>query len=302
MSTAGKTHLYTFWNPNLYADTIEDHIRTLARECVVKWVILYDDQTWLAEKGKPINLRALLNGNTIFMGSLGDKEVRRINDQAKEDETLLFMQCLNIFQKPLYVGKVKRMEIIRKTGIDLSDALIPDYYRDIIAERRLRPHYSITLTDIKEAALEDICNLIPEAKFQSKKFPFPYPVLVTQRKPKSLFERNIPYKIDELEIAYEREPVTNRTCWYVKRPKSVNCEKPLTLGKREMDLIKCFKGQKALVANVRAIAREINIKIQNVQNRVTSLNKKFAQHYGRGLIELGRGRYLLQTVKINILT
>lgn len=306
MTTSGKVHLYTVWNPNVYPNTIEEHVQTWASELAVKWIILYDDQTWLVEKGKSLDLRALLHGNMIFKGALGDKDVHRINNQAKKDETLLFMQCLNIFHKPLYVGKVKQVEIIGRDGIERSDHLIPAYYHDVITERNLRPHYSITLTNMMEVNLLELCNLIPVAEFKSEKFAFPYPMIVTQRVPKLLFENVTPQKFDKIEIVYEREPVSKKTCWYVKQPKRLNSEKPLTLGKKEVDLLECFKGNESDIVKAAAIVKKINekdkMKITNlkVQDRISKINNKFKTHYGRDLIKLGRGEYNLLANKIII--
>jgi hypothetical protein len=300
MTTAGKIHLYTFWNPNVYPDTIEEHVQTWARELAVKWIILYDDQTWLVENGKSLNLRALLPGNMIFKGILGNKEVRRINDQAKKGETLLFIQCLNIFHKPLYVGKVKQVEIIGKSGMERSDSLIPAYYHDVIAERNLRPHCAITLTDMMEVKLLELCNLIPVAEFQSDKFPFPYPMLVTQREPKLLFENVIPQKFDKLEIIHEHEPVSRKTCWYVKQPKSLDSKKPLTLGKKEVDILRYFEGDESQIIKAVSIAKKIKKDSQYVQNLVSRINKKFKMHYNRNLIKHGGGKCNLLANKIII--
>jgi hypothetical protein len=84
MSAAGKIHIYTFWNPNLCAETIEAHSRVISRETAVKWIVLNDDQTWVAEIGKAVN-----SGNNICQSchsrESGNPELDWMPDQVRHD-------------------------------------------------------------------------------------------------------------------------------------------------------------------------------------------------------------------------
>ena len=169
MSPLGKVHLYTIWNPALSDETIEEHIRTLINESFVKWLILYDDEI-------------------AFKDTLNSETINRLNKQAEKKETLLFIQCLNIFFKSLYVGRFEKIEKIPAKNIDRDDPFIPDYYRTgKPSGKKLQAYYAITLSDIREIDLNEIPNLVPSERFKSAKFNFPFPCLVHQRKPKVEF-------------------------------------------------------------------------------------------------------------------
>jgi hypothetical protein len=269
----------------------------------------------VAELGKPINLRAFMPGNLIFMGVFGNEEVRRINAQVKDGyETILYMHSLDPFQKP-YVGNIDRVEIIDE--IKENDPLIPDYYFRVIEDRSLRPHYSITLTGIDEATSLELRDVIPLVQSLPSKYHFPYPMLVSQRLTVTFFDHDTP-KIGEIEAVYGREPVSGRRCWYLKQPEGRKPEKPLTLGEREIALLKCFKDEKSgiyVASIVKKIyeSRRKNPKsksknvgrggTQYIQDLVSKINKKFKGRYERDLIKNIRAggmkkKYFLQVSKI----
>jgi len=294
------------------AGTIDAHIRVLNIKRAVKWIALYDDETLVAEVNKPINSKAPMDSNLIFKGIFGDEQVQRINVQVKDGyETLLYIHSLGVFHTP-YVGKVKHVEIIER--INQADPLILPYYFKVIKDKKLRPHYSVTLTGIKEARSLELRDIVPSKKFRSGKFPYPYPMLVSQRLPVTFFDHDTP-QIGELEIVYGPVPGLERKSWYVKK---TGVGGSLTLGKKQVDLLRCFESNTSgitLASIVKKIYQSRRIKkeapnknassagAQYVHDLVSKVNKKFQNHFERVLIKNivtagNKKKYFLQVSKI----
>jgi hypothetical protein len=150
-------HLYTIWNPKRCPSTIDEHLRVLRNQGAVKWLVLYDEKT---EKD--------------YKDILTNQDITRINDQSKNQETILFIQCLNIFHSKIYAGRVKSIEKVTKNHFE-DDLLIPKYYAEEAEKHSLIAHYLIELSDLKSLDLEEILNLIPDPEFKSEKFNYPFP-------------------------------------------------------------------------------------------------------------------------------
>jgi hypothetical protein len=279
----GNIHLYTIWNPALSDQTIEEHIRTLINEAFVKWLILYDDEI-------------------AFKDTLNSKNINRLNKQAENRETLLFIQCLNIFYKSLYVGRVEKIEKIHAKNIVRNDQLIPDYYKtERLSDKKLQAYYSIILSDIRKIDLNEIPNLVPSESFKSAKFNFPFPCLVAQKKPRLFFKKPGIDKFDKIEIVYEYDEDLKKTRWFVKKPKSVLQKKPLTLGKRELQLLRIFEDRHPSGLRLTTILKELKITNERGYNLISTINRKFhKKHYRKPLIVNVEGIYRLKTAAINI--
>jgi len=284
----GKIHLYTVWNPNLHNLTIHEHISVINREAVVKWLVLYDENTYVIEKGQPSNFQAFFVGNMIFRSMLNDKDIKKLNAQAKKSETLLFIQCMNIFHGPLHAGKIIKIEKLSGSAIDKYDPLIPEFYYDVFAEKKLSAYYAITLSHIKKINYSEIENLRPEPTFQSQKHQFPYPFIVTQIEPKLLFENTVKSKIDILEIVFDRH-------YFIKRPLRTPAVK---LSNTEIRLITCFAGKEISMKSADTLAKKLKFNIDYIYNIISKLNSKFIENYDRKLFESNRGKYEINARQI----
>lgn len=277
----GNRHLYTIWNPTLFEGTLDEHVRVLINECLVKWLILYDI-------------------DITFKNTLDDNIIKKINKQAKRIETLLYIQCLNIFYNPLWVGKVERIEKIKDKTIDEHDPLIPEYYQTVISDKELEVYYSVTLSDLRETKLDKILNLIPSKKFQSQKFYFPFPCLVYQKKFETFFQTPSIDKFNKIEIVYEYHKLLKEKRWFVKKPVSFKKLSPLTIGNEALNLIELFSEKPHSGKAVNTIMKKLNKNKSNIQNYISTINRKFLDHYGKKIIKLESGNYKLKANKIII--
>jgi hypothetical protein len=282
MNPLGKVHLYTIWNPALSEQTIEEHIRTLTNEGFVKWLILYDDEI-------------------AFKDTLNSETIRRLNLQVEKKETLLFIQCLNIFFKSLYVARIEKIEKIPAKNIDRNDQFIPEYYRTArILLKKLQAYYAITLSDIREIGLDEIPNLVPSVPFKSAKFNYPFPCLIRQKNPRSFFEKPGIDEFNKIEIVHEYIKGLKKKRCIVIRPKSVFNKEPLNLEPREFQFLKLLAQRHPAGAKLITISKELGIKIQNVYNLKSKIDRLFKNYYGKPLMLSAGGTYKLKTSNIYI--
>jgi hypothetical protein len=203
------------------------------------------------------------------------------------------MQCLNIFHKPLYVGKIDKVERVKDNILPANDPLIPLYYYEVISGNDLKVGYAVTLTDMREIKLSEVSNLIPVAEFGSMKYPFAYPFLVHQKQPRAFFNKPVVDTIDKIEIKVN----SRLKGGLVIKPHQ---GKELRLSDRELELIQFIFDLEAKSIRVTKIAKHFKKDGQYVQSLVSRTNKKFKKHFGRSLIKLGGGKYTIST-KIKII-
>ena len=109
MSSPGKIHLYTIWNHIVCSNTIEQHEDVRLMEGTVKWLVLYDEDIWVAEKNIPINLRAFLHKSIIFENSLLHSYIACLIAWPRQTSLLNLPSPLkafdgHIFRQALHVG------------------------------------------------------------------------------------------------------------------------------------------------------------------------------------------------------
>jgi len=283
------THLFTIWNPKINPKTIEDHRWVLAERPQVNWLILSDPKS----KG--------------FITKLSNDFIEKINRQAKKQETLLFLLCLNIFRDDsLYVGKIQRIRKIINNDIDLKDEYLPSYYRKSIKKKGLKVHYEVVLNDMKIIGIHQTRNLMLRDDFVSKKFNFPFPCKVMQKKEKIIFKKENVEKRPSIRIIHDYNEKERRRCYFVIEPKSTNLDKPLTLSKKQVICLRQFinnpSGEPRSITP-RTISKQLDCESKNdvidkeyhsAHQCVYSINKKFEEHYSTRLISHKRGCYHLK--------
>lgn len=298
MVKKSKRHLYTIWNPKHDQKTIIEHRKVLDDHDEVKWLVLYDKET---EKN--------------YRDTLSDKIIEKINEEAKKEETVLFIQCLNIFKEPLWIGRIKTVERISKTKIDHHDPNIPQYYHEALSKFDLEVSYSITLCDLDETELDKILDLKPAPKFQSAKFNYPFPCVVYQSPYQKFFE--IPPGASVVIVKSKRE----KTKWYVKRPKNYDRKKQLSFSKYDIALLRLFTRTKSMTAENVAlnliesynksqitppnslISNKMSDRKGYVYNRIKRINDKFSNYYKNKqlkLIDSQNQKYIIQTKELRI--
>ena len=263
-----ESHLYTIWNPKHEADTIGAHRKLIRKQGFVKWLILYDEKS--GDEYKEI---------------LSNDDIEKINAQAREKETVLYIQCLNIFHSPLYAGRI--VEVGREVELSsiAQDPQVPSYYKDAMEQQNLRAFYSIKLCHLKQIDLDVILNLDPDATFRSEKFNYPFPCPVIQKKPRLLFTEDEEFENLVINHGYLEEH--GGSTYYVESPLS-KTGRTLTLGKIETALISLFQDNRRKAA--KSILKELNestgtdIDGKTLTAKIGQINKKFKECYsGRKL-------------------
>jgi hypothetical protein len=296
-------HLFTIWHPKRNPDTIDDHIKVLVNNGRVKWLTLYDCDDFDKEE---------------FRAILTDKQIKEINNQAQGTETLLFMQCLNIFHFPLYAGLIDSIERVDDTMTQDDDPLIPSYYKKVISAENLKPCYAVTLVAIDEVELKEVLNLIPDPQFKSAKFNFPFPCIVFQRNVHSIFEGpKGSFKLVRIES--RAKGLQNLREYFVTVPRS-----EIKLTQDEVDLIAFLADEdggvvsptkrqilKATDKKWRELRspKERNQQLKSAMNRldrnINYINNKFESKFHKHLIikyQLNVERLDLQTKKVSLTT
>jgi hypothetical protein len=268
MSPGKKTHLYTIWNPKHCPSTIDEHCLVLGEKGFVKWLIFYDKK---AERE--------------YRNILSDSDIDKINKQAEKSETILFIQCLNIFHEKIYAGKIVGIEKQIKAGLK-DDPYIPSYYYETISIG-LRAHYFIKLSMLEPTDLEEILNLKPSKGFRSERFNFPFPCKVYQKETREILNLIVGRKFKQVVLARESIKDKTTTRLIVKDPQSFNYETPLTLGSKEFELIKLFENRSQMV--IGKMAKEYK-KIYQDKSGIVRLIKSV------------NGRYIIKTDNLIIKT
>ena len=142
METSQLLHLYTIWRYDHNKDTIKDHKEILGEKKHVKWLIL------CGKEDRP-----------LFEKSLPKDKLERINKQAKKEETILYIQCLELFKEKLYAGLI---EEITDGSEDFDDEFLPAYYKDLLNNNvsQLEVLCSILLKKLEPINANEVYNLI----------------------------------------------------------------------------------------------------------------------------------------------
>lgn len=143
IETSQLLHLYTIWRYDHNRDTIEDHKEILRGKGHVQWLI------FCGKEDRP-----------LFEKSLPKKELERISKQAKRgEETVLYIQCLELFREQLYAGLI---EEINYGSESLKYEFMPGYYKELLngETRKLEVLCSISLTKLEPIDANEVYNLI----------------------------------------------------------------------------------------------------------------------------------------------
>jgi hypothetical protein len=252
MSPGKKTHLYTIWNPKHCSSTIDEHCLVLGEKGFVKWLIFYDKK---AERE--------------YRNILSDSDIDKINKQAEKSETILFIQCLNIFHEKIYAGKIVGIEKQIKAGLK-DDPYIPSYYYETISIG-LRAHYFIKLSMLEPTDLEEILNLKPSKGFRSER------TRLIVKDPQSFnYETPLTLGSKEFELIKLFE---NRS--------------QMVIGKMAKEYKKIYQDKSGIVPAM---------KPGFFHTKVGQINDKFRKHYGMRLIKSVNGRYIIKTDNLIIKT
>jgi hypothetical protein len=135
-------HLYTIWRYDHNPDTIIDHKEILADHGSVKWLVLYSDED-----------------KKYFEQSLPVTTIRKISRQAKDVETILFIQCLEHFRSQIYAGLIRKITISAIKKIK-DDKLVPGYYKELLENKNLRVLCTILLSKLEPIDANEVNNLI----------------------------------------------------------------------------------------------------------------------------------------------
>jgi hypothetical protein len=265
--------------------------------CLVKWLILYDEKS--EEDYKEI---------------LSSKDIETINTQAANDETVLFIQCLNIFHSGLFAGKIEEIkkEELTKEEIE-KDPYIPKYYLKSICNEKLKVHYQITLSELEPVKLKQILNLTSPKEFRSEKFNYPFPCIVYQKESRRVCKGT--GKFNCIVITYGIPEGKDRNCWYVKIPERINSDGPLTLGIKEVAFIELFENEESIM--ITTIKKQLRKRYQkkipkglkencndyNYLHRIRwRINDKFSNAYkGKILFKSDSGKFVRQASKLKII-
>lgn len=145
MSMNQPSHLYTIWRYDHNPDTIIDHKEILGDQGPVKWLVLYSDKD-----------------KKNFEQSLSKDRITKINDQITENvETVLYIQCLELFRSQIYAGLIKNIDFKPHRKI-IKDKYVPKYYELLLKDPNLNVLCSISLSKLFPIDAEEIFNLIPQ--------------------------------------------------------------------------------------------------------------------------------------------
>jgi hypothetical protein len=284
MGSISDIHLYTIWNPNLDGDTLGCHEKVCAKERRVKWIILYDRET-------------------DFENTITSIDIERINADVSHRPIYLFIQCLNIFYKPFTVGKIEKVEVLENFVLPPSDKLIPRYYYEQAAERDLKAHYAITLSDLKSIPLGEITDIKPAEDFRSGKFNFPYPCIVYLTNQKDYFDEVQDSKFYIVEIVYENHIDLKKKCWFMKKPSPIKDVRVPTFGKKEIELLRLLVGKDKITAvKIRSLTKKMGNDTNYIYNIKSRINRKCKKAFSKNLISKKSSAYILNADKVVIST
>ena len=174
IDTSQLSHLYTIWRYDHNPDTIIDHKEKLREHGQVRWLILCgrDDKN-------------------LFEESLPKEELEKIRSQAKEKETVLYIQCLELFREQLYAGLIDDIEVTTDGSVKFDDPLLPEYYMSLIKDDTINLNVicSILLTKLEPVVADEVFNLIEREKYIPKKHSYNMTRIVSQYHSRSVFNK-----------------------------------------------------------------------------------------------------------------
>ncbi|HOD79102.1 MAG TPA: hypothetical protein PLB95_05630 [Syntrophales bacterium] len=187
MKTSQLSHLYTIWRYDHNPATIIDHKEVLRKKEYVKWLVLCG-----------------ANDRQLFEKSLPKEEVEKISKQANKKETVLYIQCLELFREQLFAGLIKKIHW-GMTGPIEEDDLVPDYYKSLLQNKVLKLEVicSVLLTNLEPINSEEAFNLIDNNAGIPPKSSYNITRIVSQVETHSIFDKKS-LKIRELTIDQKR--------------------------------------------------------------------------------------------------
>ena len=288
-------HLYTVWDPRICPDFIDALLGVLSEFGTVKLPVIADDQA----KVIPIGL--------------DPRDNSKINKQVSEEETVLIVQCLNIFDNnALYAGRVSGVETIGDEVGKIDDIFMPQ-----MTINNCSNDFLVTclislseLIPIPLDVLKQFCVAKSEAIYNQ--IYFSYPIIIRKRSEKfKLFDRHDPSPFNTISITKTNKSSDKEPRYILIKPIAPNIGKSLSIGLREVLLLKVlYEKRRGLTINTvvnkmneittrRGISRNINTNnIYKIKQRV---NDKFKANFKKEIVlKLNGSKYKLNAKNLII--
>lgn len=233
-------HLYTVWDPRICPDFIDALLGVLSEYVTVKLPVIADTHAKVIQIELPPNIN------------------RKINKQVSETETVLIVQCLNIFDNnALYAGKVNRIETIDDKVGDIDDILMPQMTINNNNDLLITSLISLSeLIPISLDVLNQFCIVKSEALFNQ--IYFSYPMIIRKRSEKfKLFEKHVPSPFKTISITRTNKSSDKAPRYSLTQPPITKSRKKLSIGPREVLLLRAIN-EKGKESTINAVANKMN--------------------------------------------